>query len=611
MKYRTLIKALILIVFILLLYFILSEFKPRKEINSLETFEPDGIKMKYIAFNKNNQKSIEVRCAESKRAEDDKTLMKKINATIFKKGKLDQEIYISADRGYSSNNINRFFIEKNARIHSKDLEVKSESFTITSRNKLSTEKVVQYTARGLKGIAYKGLVFYLKLNVLKLFDTEGIYNRDAQKFDYKTTLLWVIDKNHSVVFEKGTEIKDKNTILRSDQLNMIFDEDFKQIKQSKSNKNSYLFRENQEKNETIEIKSKSLHGVYTKSGELKTVVARRNARVIMKDPKNLTEIFSPFIKIEFQPQTGQISKVWMTKKGQVKNSGTSNFWISAQEIHLWFRKGEMIRGEATKNCKFHINDYHGHTKKLTYDVKKNLIHLIGDESTIKKDQNTFISRDFVVDTKQDILSSSEGIKSIILPEKKNALFSTDSIFINSKIIEIHQRDNKILYKNKIRLQQDDTILTADNLEILDQNKMDAQGSVSLLFKDKEEEINLRGDNIVFDPEPKTITIKENGILKNKDRMLNAKYIRITFNKDQELDNIYGENEVRFIKDKIQGNSKKVNWEYKKEIMIFLESAQIKSQSKGITRGDRLRLDLKDNKIMILSDQQNRSETIIE
>jgi lipopolysaccharide export system protein LptA len=94
-------------------------------------------------------------------------------------------------------------------------------------------------------------------------------------------------------------------------------------------------------------------------------------------------------------------------------------------------------------------------------------------------------------------------------------------------------------------------------------------------------------------------------------MLQAKTVKIIFNKDQELENIYGENQVRFTKGQIQGSSKKVNWDYQKEIMLFLDSAQLKSQNKGITRGDRLRLDLKDDKITILSDLQNRSETIIE
>ena len=170
MKYRTLIKSFVVVIFITLLFFILSEFKPRKEINSLDSFEPDGIEMKYIAFNKNNQKSLEINCAESKRAENDKTIMKKIRATIFKKGKLDQDILITADRGYASNNINNFFIERNATVYSEDLEIKSDHFEIKGRNKLSTEKIVHYQARGLKGIARKGLEFYLKVNVLKLFE---------------------------------------------------------------------------------------------------------------------------------------------------------------------------------------------------------------------------------------------------------------------------------------------------------------------------------------------------------------------------------------------------------------------------------------------------------
>lgn len=611
MKYRTLIKSFAVILFILMLYFILSEFKPRKETNSLEAFEPDGIEMKYIAFDKNNQKTLEINCAESKRAENDKTIMKKIRATVYKRGELDQDIHITADRGYATSNIHRFFIEKNATIISEDLEVRSDNFMVVAKNKMSTEEVVHYRSRGLSGIARKGLEFYIKVNVLKLFDTRGTYVRNDQTFDYKTALLWVIDKNHSVVFKTGTEIISPDTTLTSDDLVFLFDDQFEKIKESRSNENSTLVRENNVKGETMKIRSKVLKGFYTPSGKLETAVARRLARMTLEDPENRTHIAAHLIRIHFNPETGQISEIKMTREARIQNSGKSDFTISAPEIRLWFSEGELVKGLAEENCSFQIKDYSGNCPKMTYHVDKNLIHLQGEGSTLKRDQNTFIADEFKVDTEKDILSSEQNIKSIFVPQTRNALFSRESVFVHSKRIEIHHRDNTIRYRDGVRLQQNRTIMTAENLEISEQNRMEAKGSAALWFREKEDEIKLSGDHLIFNPSDKNITIKGNGDLRNRGRSLQAKLVKVTFNAEQELENIHGENQVRFSKDQIQGSSNKVNWDYKQEIMLFSESALLKSQNQGTTKGDKLRLNLKDNQITILTDLKNRSETIIQ
>lgn len=611
MKTKTALKVFVLLMFGILLYTIFAQFQPRKRTDSLADYKPDGLEMKYVAFNKESQKSLEVTCTESQKQDDNTTLMQNIRATIFKKGKLDQEIYISGDRGYAYHDINNFFLEQNVKITSEDLDITCDNFTIKSKHKLFTEEVVNYEARKLKGIARKGMEYYIKVNFIKLFDTYGTHSSNKKEFRYRTDELLVIDKNNTVVFQNNTEIKEEKSVLTSDHLVLNFTADFEQIKLSTSQENSYLYWEDLAKAETMEIRSNFLQAIYNNMGKMKTAVARKNARLELNSKRNHSIVTSPFIKMRFNPQTGQLTSCRISPGGKASSTGRSNFTITAYKIDLTFKKGDIAYGEAHRNCDFKIDDYSGHSKKMTYDVPKNTIHLIGEESEIKKDRNRFISDDFVINTQKDILTSDVGIKSIIMPEGQDFLFSTDSIFVNAKVIEIHNRENKVLYRDKIRLQQNETIITCNKLEVLEKNQMNSQGNVSLSFKEKENEINLRGDRISFDPDKKKITITGKGIMKNKSRILKADWLEINFNDQNELDTIRGKKNIQFINEGIQGTSKKVNWKYREEMMMFSDSAQIKDKSKGVTKGKELKLDLKSNKITILSGPNKRSETVIQ
>ena len=115
-KHKNILRIFILIIFLVVVFLVISELKPRENINQITEFEPDGIDMKYTIFSKENKKRLELSCIESKSQGKTKTLMKKINATIYKKGKLDQDISISGESGYVDDNFNKFYIEKKANI---------------------------------------------------------------------------------------------------------------------------------------------------------------------------------------------------------------------------------------------------------------------------------------------------------------------------------------------------------------------------------------------------------------------------------------------------------------------------------------------------------------
>jgi len=611
MKYKNIFKIFILIIFLAVVFLVISELKPREKSNQITEFEPDGVNMKYTIFNKENKKRLELSCIESKTEGKNKMLMKKINATIFKKGKLDQDISISGESGYVSDNFNKFYVEKKANIFSKDMDIQSDNFLLRGKAQLSTESPVNYISKGLKGKSYKGMQYLIRPNILKLFDTQGIYSRNNSNFEYNTSILRFSEPLKALFFEKNTVIRNEESIFKSDQLKMHFSEDMDVVRQTTSHKNSYFYTEDVKKKEIKEVQSRYLENFYDESGKLLNTIIRGNAKVMLKDPKNNCEISAHTISIKYDKETGNILTVKIHSRGKVDNSGKSDFSISADTILLDFEKGEIKKGQAQGKCKFKIEDYTGESDKMTYDIDKNLIHLKGIESTVKREKNTFISSDFIINTKSDKLNSSKGIKSILNLETKNVLFSKDSIFINANHIEINDKENKVQYKDNIRLHQNDTILKADQLEILPKNNIKATEKVFLSFKNDQEDIIIQGDSFYFDSKEKKITINKNGIINNKNRILKADTIDITFNQKNELTNIKGKKDIFFTKDNITGKAEEVTWLFRKELMTFFNSAEIKNKSGSITKGNELRFDLKNNKIIIISDESSRSETIIE
>ena len=68
--------------------------------------------------------------------------------------------------------------------------------------------------------------------------------------------------------------------------------------------------------------------------------------------------------------------------------------------------------------------------------------------------------------------------------------------------------------------------------------------------------------------------------------------------------------LRFTKEELSGTSRRVKWLFEKDIMILQGKPEIVNQSGGKTSGKELKINLVDNSITIVSDQSERTETII-
>ena len=158
--------------------------------------------------------------------------------------------------------------------------------------------------------------------------------------------------------------------------------------------------------------------------------------------------------------------------------------------------------------------------------------------------------------------------------------------------------------------QDDIGLRAARLEITDDNDIEAGGKVSLSFKNEERKIAIKSDLVTFNPKEQSIDIRSNATIKNGESILKANLFVIRFNDKNEITRISGEDGIDFIKEDLYGNSGKVEWLFKENTMILKDLPQIVKKNGGTTIGEELKINLKTNKITILSSDTERTETTI-
>ncbi|MGE5340908.1 MAG: LptA/OstA family protein [Candidatus Omnitrophota bacterium] len=617
MNYKKLLTILLVIVLVGTVLIISFGLKGKRQVNYKIESLPDGEGLVVYSFNKNNQKTLELKCKESMEQSGGRTILKGIDGLIYKKGRMNKDIHVSGDEGYVENDSNDFFVQNNARLVAQNLSLSSDSFKLKDQAEMSSAPNVSYQTDALKGMATGGMGLYLNINTLKFYNTVGTYLRDKKTFNFKTSVMWVIEKDQLLVMEKDTMVRDKESYLRSDWLSMKFTKDMKHIMETASQKNSYLFVDDQEKKDSKEIKGEVIKSSYDADGHLTQILAMQNVSVLLKNKNHRMSIASPKVEMNYDGRTGRPKNLKILMRGIIEHSGKTQFSVTGDTIYFEYNaKGEPKSCDGSGKVGFRVEKYNGITQKFTYNIEKNTMTLSGENSELLNGKNTFRSNTFTVDTKNKILTTSSGSRSIMQFEGKNVLFSKDPVFINAQKFTILEKENKSVYEKDVRLNQGNTVLLANSLEVGKDNTITASGAASLSFKDKENGkiINIKGDKIIFKSKEKCIDISGNAIIKSDETILRATGILIRFNDKNEIERIIGEKKVIFNKDELSGYSEKVDWFFKEETMVFTGSPYIIKKSKGTdsgkTIGKELKINLKTDKITILSDDSSRTETII-
>jgi lipopolysaccharide transport protein LptA len=612
MKFKKTLKIFLVVFLLAVLVYVFSGIKGKSQPGIITEMSADGKDVKFYTYNEKGKKTLELTCSEAYKESNDKTLMKKIQGLIFKKGRMDRDIKIFGDEGFVENNFYNFYVEGNARLVSKDFIISSQHFNLKDRAELSSAPVVHYQTDVLKGSATNGMEYYINSNTLKFNKTKGTYKRDKRRFDYQTNVWWFFEKSKVMALEKEVVIKEDKSLLRSDWVTLKFNDDLTRVVETSTQNNSYLYMEDTEKKEIKEIKSANIVNLYDDEGHLTFLKVMKDAQILLKSETNRTLIVSQSVEMNFDGPTGKTKSVNIPMRGVIENTGKTGFKVIADTIDVQYnKKGEISRCQGTGNVEFIIEEYKGLTNKINYNIEKETITLEGENSQIKNKNNTFTSSQFMVKVDKKILTSNQAVKSLIHVEKENALFSTDPIYINSKKFTIFEKEKKFQYDQQVNLNQGDTRLNAKSLEISEDGRVSAQGSVDFSFKNGDKEVAVKGDQLTFNPAEKRIDIVDNAIVKSDVNVLRASRFVLQFNEKNEIGDINGEEDIYFTKEELSGTSRRVKWLFNQEILVLQGSPQVVNQSGHRTTGKELSINLQDNKITILSAESERSETVIQ
>lgn len=618
MGQKKLFKIVSIMILAFTLIFIIAGISGKGKSTEPPVFDADGKGMVSIRFNKEHRKVLEVRCSESERESSDKILMKDIQATVFKKGKIDKDVKITGKKGIVEKNFHNFTISNNAGIASQDLQVKCSSFVILNQEIVNTEERVDYRVKSLQGIAQKGMRLNIKKNLLFLYNTKGTYTKEGKSFDYKANFLKFDDRERSLRMRENAKISNEETILKGHRILLQFTEEYKDVELVESWGKCYFYlgeKGEKPKEEFKEAEAAHVKNVYSE-GNLKKTHFEKNVAIKLKTGSNTTHVSSEEIIILYNEKTGNIKTIELPKPSDIKNTGKNKFRCRANKMDIEYDKdGEISFCKSRGQSTFSIDKYRGTSFLMVYDIGNHSVSMKGKGSKVVYRKNSFESAKFDVDTNEKKLVSSAGVLSIIVLDAKkgNVLFTDDLIYINSNKLEVSDKEGKFTFEEDVKLRQKETVLTAGKLAIDEDNNLVASGKmVSLSFKNNEDEVRIKGKEIVFDAGNKKIEIK-NGIVESMGNILRADVLRMEFGTENNINEIYGEENIDFIKeqDNISGSSKKVKWLYAKEEIVFIESARIEREGRGTTKGNELRFFLKDNRILITSDDSKRTETIIE
>jgi lipopolysaccharide transport protein LptA len=612
MKFKKTLKIFLAVFLLSVLVYVFFGIKGKSQPAVITEMSADGKDVKFYTYNEKGKKTLELTCSEAYKESSDKTLMKNIQGLIFKEGRMDRDIKIFGNEGYVENNFYNFYIEGNARLVSKDFIITSNHFNLKDRAALFSAPKVYYQTDVLKGSAANGMEYYINNNTLKFLKTRGTYKRDQRSFDYQTNVWWFFEDSKLMAMEKEVVIKEDKSLLRSDWVTLKFNDELTRVVETSTQNNSYLYMEDTEKNEIKEIKAANIVNLYDDKGHLTFLKVMKDAQILLKNKTNRTLIASQDVEMNIDGPTGKTKDVHIPMRGIIENTGKTDFKVTADTIAVQYdQQGEINYCQATGNVEFIIEEYRGLTKKIDYDIEKETIALDGENSQIKNKNNTFTSTKFMVDVKKKILTSNQPVKSLIHVEKENALFSTDPIYINSARFTIFEKEKKFKYDGQVNLSQGDTRLNARTLEINEDGRISAQGSVDFSFKEGDKEVAVKADELTFNPEAKRIDIAGNAIIKSDVNVLRAGRFVLQFNQQNEIDHIGGEEDIYFTKEELSGTSRRVKWLFKKEILVLQGSPQVVNQSGTRTVGKELSINLQNNKITILSEEFERSETIIQ
>ena len=576
--------------------------------------EVEGIDLTYLTFNQDNEKKLEIRCAESQKGDDDTLRMKKIRATIYRADKLDEDIQVAADRGRAGNEFNDFFLEGNARISSSRFRLSSRSFDLKSLDLLSSQDAVDITLRPVRGRAAKGLVYVIKAKIMKLLDFKGVMIRDDRPFDFQARVLRVNQKKNWLLLEKDARVEGALSALKAQRIALQFDQDFANV-QSAQASGDCLFHTRQAGEDGLrqdkEISAERIKLLFGEYGRLRLIEVRGGATISLIAREGKSRLRSDAVDIELDPETQSLREARMLARGTLASEGRENLRIDCLLLNAAYDvSGELTSVQAKGKCEFATDDFSGLSQRLDYDASKGAIDISGKNSTIDSGKNRFESSQFRMLTGSKSIASREGVKATIIPGRQSALLGAKPVFVTADAMETSPKDDASRFTGRVHLFQDEVEL--HGAELLFHHRgagISCRGDGELKFANDGQPLAVHGQAIDLDADGARIVIEGDARLQQGANALAARRIELVFGADDKLQDIFASGAASFRKEALEGRGQMLHWQYSRQAVVFRDGAEIRRQGAGATRGQELLLDLASNQITV-SGSDERSETTL-
>jgi len=638
-KLKSVIKYILIVILIATVLFVFfgiiekdSGDNSKEKINfkNISKYKSEGNGMSYIAFNKKNEKALEIFCDKSEETKDNKILMKKIVAVLEPKSRTKNKIEISGDLGIVEANLVNFNIEGNAKIESKDFSIKTTSFSLRNKYFLNTNKDLDYTTKNLIGSA-NGMKVHLDTKVFNYLDTVGSYTLKKRIFEYSSDSLRIDDKKQILILKK---IKNKRNFIKGKELfvtaQMIltkFTEDYSNHIHTFAKKNSHfvLSKINNEKViDKKDVKSNVIGIYYNDSGDIDRVVSSDNTRLMLNNEKYIIRGFTNILNMEFYEETQNLKTVRMESLftrlyyEELNETEGESFKIICKAVDILYNEnGEITDFNAvdSKKVKFESKSYFASGKNLKYDLSKETIR-IKDNAFIEIDEKReFKSEELIVNTAKNYLRSNLPVISKITLEGSNFLLSDRPVFINADSFRMDRNKKIMKFKGKVNLIQDEISIKAGELVLSDKSgikcKAAEDSTAIFVFIDRAGEIVIKGRDIQMFKDEKYIEINGKAVINDKENKIKGDNLKIYFNKEEKIERIIGDGNIIFKKDELKIDAESVKWLYSKNVVYFEGLKEIKKKSTGSIKGKRIKLDLKTNTMSGVSEEDERTETVLD
>ncbi len=560
----------------------------------------DSLNLHYLFFDRENRKSLEVWCRTSRKQGEDRLLLTGIRALVFRKGKMDRDLTITGDSGNASSNFVNFAITRNARISGSDLLLESGRFELLDLEQVRATQPVRFRIKNIAGRAERGLQADLPKNDYRLSSVAGSVQVKGSTYQHREQYLHYFRDQQLLLLEGVEDIHGEGTQAGCSHLRVEFsaaDSQFlKRILASENCRLEQVKRLADGRLQTRLVESGTIENLYDERGRLRQTVIRENGRLRTSSGSVRTDLAADEIRLLFDPHSGAIRSAHASA-GTLTQEGRRALFLSAGVLDATFSAAAEIESfQARTGSLWRLGDWRGIGGDVVYDGRVKRITLSGPACEVYDDRNRFAAGEFVIDTSQELLSTSTLVKATIQPDIAESLFSKKPMFVRAGRMQFSQREQRFAFSSGFRLRQDELEMSGGRVEFdSPRQAMAARGQISLTFQSGENRVTAGGESLRLDAQQRRLLISGQAQLASGTNLLKARQLELFFS-GQELQSVIGRQDTHFSNRDLEGQADELEWRYRDDLAVFRRSAQIRKQG-AVTSGIELRVDLKKNEIL--------------